>query len=298
MRWMFLVLLSCLCQINPPSILSPLSSVVAAVRLRENSNVLVPNNDVNLKAKIKKAINGDVDVVDLEEVDVEEIKEKVKNPKIEKIIVDQLERGKNKDEVKEVSVMSAMNLNENFTTESLQSENVTQNFNFTTPFQSTIEKYNATVSVNYTMTSSTSGHVNSTLNSTSSYVPTEASTTPMFYNETTTTEGNWTSTTVNYSSSTFIPVIHEAKEINQCILNDREDIKPKWINYKGKLEVDAIKAEDGSVETSDFSWKFKSQNDFRDSMRNFMSTNKLMVSSYFSKRRDVGLVDGNIVLER
>lgn len=58
----------------------------AAVRLRENLNVLVPSNDVNLHAKIKKLLNGvEVDSKDLSDNEIENLSE-MRNPKIEKLI--------------------------------------------------------------------------------------------------------------------------------------------------------------------------------------------------------------------
>lgn len=56
-----------------------------AERLRENSNVLVPSNDVNLHDKIKKLLNGDeVDPEDFSENEIQSLSE-MKIPKIEKL---------------------------------------------------------------------------------------------------------------------------------------------------------------------------------------------------------------------
>lgn len=56
-----------------------------AARLRDNLNVLVPNNDVNLHAKIKTLLNGDeVDPEDFSDNEIESLSE-MKNPKIEKL---------------------------------------------------------------------------------------------------------------------------------------------------------------------------------------------------------------------
>lgn len=178
MNWNLFVLALCLCEINSPS---SLSSIVDATRLRENSNVLVPNNDVNLKAKIKKAFNGDVDVVELKEVNIERIKEEVKNPKIEKLIVDQLEKGSPSPSIEHENVdveIAAANA-ENFTVEN-------------STLTSTTREYNANSTTNWTQpyTSTESTHFfESTFNFTTPFnfsITTESTTTP-FFNATTTT---------------------------------------------------------------------------------------------------------------
>jgi hypothetical protein len=191
---MFLIVISCCLS----GVYSP-SSSVSAVRLRDNSNVLVPNNDVNLKAKIKKAFNGDVDLVDFQEIKINDIK--VKNPKIEKLIVGQLER------------------NKNFEYEENDKMNLSEMSNFT--------------SFEYVKT-------------TESNFPTESSTPTQM------------STFENFNT-TSSPSNNNEKSKNECILaSDSIDIKPKWIFDNGTLNLDIIRAEDGSVEIADLSRKFKS----------------------------------------
>lgn len=56
-----------------------------AARLRENLNVLVPNNDVNLHAKIKTLLSGDeVDPEDFSDSEIESLSE-MKDPDIQKL---------------------------------------------------------------------------------------------------------------------------------------------------------------------------------------------------------------------
>lgn len=65
---------------------------VNAVHERENSNVLVPNNDVNFQAKIKKLLSDDeVDPEDFSDNEIESLKT-VKNKKIEKLLTRTLEK--------------------------------------------------------------------------------------------------------------------------------------------------------------------------------------------------------------
>lgn len=55
----------------------------SAVRLRENSNVLVPSNDENLHVKVKKLLNGDeVDPEDFSDNEIQRLSE-IKFPKVE-----------------------------------------------------------------------------------------------------------------------------------------------------------------------------------------------------------------------
>jgi hypothetical protein len=61
-------------------------------RSRENSNVLVPNNDVNFQAKIKNLLNDDeVDRDDFSENEIESFNA-IKNPKIEKLFAKKMEK--------------------------------------------------------------------------------------------------------------------------------------------------------------------------------------------------------------
>lgn len=64
-----------------------------AVHTRENSNVLVPNNDVNFQAKIKKLLSDEeVDREDFSDNEIESLNS-IKNVKIEKMIAKNLEKG-------------------------------------------------------------------------------------------------------------------------------------------------------------------------------------------------------------
>lgn len=221
---MFLLVLACLSGTYSPS-------SVSATRLRDNSNVLVPNNDVNLKARIKSAFNGDVDPVDFQEIRIDKIKEEVKNPKIEKLIVDQLERSKNV-EYEENEQMNVMLENDdefyNYTSSTNSYENLTTSYYETTLFNFTFAtptEYNFTDNVTYP------------------------------YNV---TEGD--------TSTSSIPFYNEIHE-NQCILSDFNEIKPNWFDKEGRLNVDVIKANDGSVEMLDLSRKFDSSHEYEEFIR-------------------------------
>lgn len=284
MTWIhFVVLVWCChcCPFNSPSSLSSLT--VGAVRLRENSNVLVPNNDVNVKAKIKQALNGDVDVDELKSVGINKIIESVKNPKSEKLIVDQLERGARSGNENQQPVMAASAMN--FTTENSTwsyttpttvgfNENVTTTpENFTTPeWIMTTQQTNesTTMSFNFTSDVPTTWTTPSDINATTTY--NETSTTPAYYESTVSNE-----TTPESTSTTHTPQTNSILT-NECVLSDQSDIKPKWIDTDGKLIEDAIKAEDGSVEILDFSRNFQTQLDYDKFMRTFVQINNLLVS--------------------
>lgn len=295
MIWIHFVVLVLCCHFdsfNSPSSLSSLT--VGAVRLRENSNVLVPNNDVNVKAKIKQALNGDVDVYELKSVGINKIIESVKNPKSEKLIVDQLEKSARNGNDNQQPVMAASAMN--FTTENstlshttpttvgFNENNVTttpENFTTTpqwimttqpTKIESTTMSFNFTSNLPTTWTTPRID-INATTKSN------ETSSTLTYYestisNETTT---DITSTAPESTSTTHIPQTNSILT-NECVLSDQSDIKPKWIDTDGKLNEDAIKAEDGSVEILDFSRNFQTQLDYDKFIRTFVQINTLMVS--------------------
>lgn len=66
------------------------------------------------------------------------------------------------------------------------------------------------------------------------------------------------------------------------MLSEQSDIKPKWVDLRGKLVLDVIKAEDGNVEIADLSRKFQSQVDYEKYVKNLESTSKLSVSFHVS----------------
>lgn len=113
-----------------------------AVRLRENLNVLVPNNDVNLHAEIKKLLNGDeVDPKDLSDNEIESLNG-IRSHKVNKLFNKSSKKtvskdGENDDVAenqteRDLNRLNAASLNQNQTTYGNTTFNATTPSNFST----------------------------------------------------------------------------------------------------------------------------------------------------------------------
>lgn len=252
-----------------------------AARLRENLNVLVPVNDVNLQEKIKTMLNGDdVDPEDFSDNEIEVLSE-MKNVKIEKLrnkstqisnkVFDDVNKNNDENKIDRDDQMSSVSVGE--VTEDL---NITLSTDYTNSTSSKPSKFTTESS---TITS-TSNKKNSTsvTDSTSPWVKTTNDRTsslgPDF--EETTKENNSTvkpstqfSTATPTSSSTIRqdipilpPLIDDDFRTDECLLGKADRYLP-WLKPKGGLNEEYINTNFGySILTLDLSRKSNDSNEF------------------------------------
>lgn len=259
-----------------------------AVRLRENSNVLVPNNDVNRHA-VKKLLNGDeVDPKDLSENEIEN----VKNQKIVKLFKKRL--------LKANKVFDDKNRN---VEENKIDRDVTEMFvgNFgalsklyivsPTPKwprdESTTVEYNETT---FVMATTSSTEMSNSTTFPASTIPTGTSTVPPLVLETTTvqsytTTGNTTAESVSTSLSSTIAEdptsttpsserIYDDVQGDECILGKAER-RLEWLTKLGALNEVFIHSELGFVHLRDLSRTFNSQNPYENFSSNLSKSLQL-----------------------
>ena len=261
-----------------------------AMRLRENSNVLVPNNDVNIHAKVKTLLSDDKsDSKDLSENEIEMLSE-VKNPKNEKLrhkIIESANKvfdDKNKnveenqiDRDQTEVIESYMNVSDSSTQPLLSpTVNVTSS-----TAGSTALPVNATTSVGIPFTTEpltwTSTTPDSNLTSpVRSETPTAFETTLIFKDNTTTS--SFVKPTIPVSTTELPPTLstmttdeptYDDLKHDECLLGKPER-NLKWVTADGCLNDNNIKLEFGFVKISDLSRKFRFA-DFKNSSDHIVS---------------------------
>lgn len=287
-----------------------------AVRLRENLNVLVPNNDVNLHAEIKKLLNGDeVDPKDLSDNEIESLNE-IRSHKVNKLFNKSSKKNfsdndENDDvaenqEERDLSRLNAASLNQNQTTSTIAA---TTPFNYSTSTTTSYE-YETTSTYNWNSTKVTPTYPSTWSNEN---VTTPQLTTPNLNNltspstptmpvngtemtENVTTSLSFATTVPNYNSSTshFLnitsSVTEQATEMTTSTTSETiyDDLQPdecllgkaerrlEWVDSQGKLFINFIISKHGYVNFKDLSRLFNGSSQAEDFV--FLNRQNLTVS--------------------
>lgn len=270
-----------------------LLDLTVAVRLRENLNVLVPNNDVNLQEKIKTLLSGDeIDAEDFSDNEIESLSEmdhskvdklRKQNQQIANRVFDDKNRNIEENQLERDDSYTASNVSESSTLYSTTSEYFETTFNNSTVTEtSTVPALNnssettaeAILNETYIPTTliyqssivettsevsksnSTETASTSVFNSTINATPEIISAAPTSFDAPTTVEITTTSTTEE--------PIYDDLQSDECLLGKAER-HLKWVDVEGRLQVADLAA--------DLSQTFNEYQDYEYFQSNVLSDN-------------------------